>query len=86
MHKGDNKNMNARYSRPPARYHERSKRRSSNYSGHRSKSTDDAQRNYKQYLARAQAEAQSGNTIEAENYYQHAEHYFRTTAWARQTT
>jgi hypothetical protein len=25
----------------------------------------------------AQAEAQSGNSIGAENYYQHAEHYFR---------
>jgi hypothetical protein len=28
-------------------------------------------------LALARAEAQNGNTIAAENYYQHAEHYFR---------
>jgi hypothetical protein len=36
-----------------------------------------AQRNYERYLALARAEAQSGNTVAAENYYQHAEHYFR---------
>jgi hypothetical protein len=28
-------------------------------------------------LALARAEAQSGNPVGAENYYQHAEHYFR---------
>jgi hypothetical protein len=86
MQNGENKNMNTRYSSPRAPYHERSKRRSSNYFGHRPKSTDDAQRNYERYLALAQAEAQSGNSIEAENYYQHAEHYFRSTTWACQTT
>jgi hypothetical protein len=37
-----------------------------------------AQRNYERYLALAQAEVQSGNTVGAENYYQHAEHYFRS--------
>ena len=31
----------------------------------------------KRDLTLAQAEAQSGNAIGAENYYQHAEHYFR---------
>jgi len=30
--------------------------------------------NYERYLALARAEAQIGNTIGAENYYQHAEH------------
>ena len=39
---------------------------------------EDAQRNYERYLALARAEAQSGNTVAAENYYQHAEHYFRS--------
>jgi hypothetical protein len=29
------------------------------------------------YLALAQAEARAGNGIAAENYYQHAEHFFR---------
>jgi hypothetical protein len=41
-------------------------------------SSPSAQRNYERYLALARAEAQSGNTVAAENYYQHAEHYFRT--------
>jgi hypothetical protein len=29
------------------------------------------------YLALAQAAASSGDAVQAENYYQHAEHYFR---------
>jgi hypothetical protein len=33
---------------------------------------------YERYLALARAEAQNGNTVAAENYYQHAEHYFRS--------
>jgi hypothetical protein len=37
-----------------------------------------AQKNYERYLALAHAEAQNGNLISAENYYQHAEHYFRS--------
>jgi hypothetical protein len=36
------------------------------------------QRSYEQYLARACDEERAGNKIEAENYYQHAEHYFRS--------
>ena len=36
------------------------------------------QRSYERYLALARAEAQYGNTVAAENYYQHAEHYFRS--------
>jgi len=47
----------------------------SNAAGSESKN---AQRNYERYLALARAEAQNGNTVAAENYYQHAEHYFRT--------
>jgi hypothetical protein len=42
------------------------------------KSFQDSQRSYERYLALARAEAQNGNTIAAENYYQHAEHYFRS--------
>jgi hypothetical protein len=37
-----------------------------------------ARRNYDRYLALAQAEAQNGDRIAAENYYQHAEHYLRS--------
>jgi Domain of unknown function (DUF4167) len=86
MQEGKSKNMNTRYSRPPAPYVDRSKRRSSNSSRDRPKSPHDAQRNYERYLALAQAAAQSGNLIEAENYYQHAEHYFRSATAARETT
>ncbi len=34
-------------------------------------------KNYEQYLARARNAAQRGDLIEAENLYQHAEHYLR---------
>ena len=40
--------------------------------------SQNAQRSYERYLALAHAEAQLGNTIAAESYYQHAEHYFRS--------
>ena len=46
----------------------------------------DVQRSYERYLALAQAEAQSGNSIGAENYYQHAEHYLRSMTSDRETT
>jgi Domain of unknown function (DUF4167) len=39
--------------------------------------SQNAQRSYERYLALAQEEARSGNVVGAENYYQHAEHYFR---------
>ena len=37
-----------------------------------------AERNYERYLALARAEALAGDRIVAENYFQHAEHYFRS--------
>jgi hypothetical protein len=36
-----------------------------------------AQRNYERYLALAREAALNGDTVEMENCYQHAEHYFR---------
>jgi hypothetical protein len=35
------------------------------------------QRSYERYSALARAEALTGDRIVAENYFQHAEHYFR---------
>ena len=35
------------------------------------------QRSYERYLVMARAEALTGDRIAAENYFQHAEHYFR---------
>jgi uncharacterized protein DUF4167 len=43
-----------------------------------SNDTQGARRNYERYIALAQAEVQAGNTIGAENFYQYAEHYYRT--------
>ena len=40
-------------------------------------SAGNAHRNYERYLALAQEARSNGDTIEAENFYQHAEHYFR---------
>jgi hypothetical protein len=40
-------------------------------------SYQNALRNYERYLTLARDEAQAGNPVEAGNYYQHAEHYFR---------
>jgi uncharacterized protein DUF4167 len=76
MQNGQNKNRNTRYTRPPAPYADRSKRGSSN-SSRPPQNSHNPQRSYERYLTLAQAEAQSGNAIGAENYYQHAEHYFR---------
>ena len=38
------------------------------------------QRNYEHYLALARAETLTGDRVTAENYFQHAEHYFRSMA------
>ena len=78
MQNGPSTNMRTRRSRPAASFNNpRSKRWTSNGARPEQKGTQNAQRNYERYLALAQAEAQSGNLIGAENYYQHAEHYFR---------
>jgi hypothetical protein len=37
-----------------------------------------AQKDYERYLVLARTETQICNTVGAENYYQHAEHYFRS--------
>jgi uncharacterized MAPEG superfamily protein len=42
------------------------------------RASQNAQRNYERYLALARAEALTGDPIAAENYFQHAEHYFRS--------
>ena len=51
-----------------------------------SNSSQNARRTYERYVALAQAEAQAGNLIGAENYYQYAEHYFRSMSTDRGTT
>jgi Domain of unknown function (DUF4167) len=70
--------MSARQFRPPSSFAGRSKRWPSSGARSEPKSSQNAQRNYERYLALARAEAQNGNTVAAENYYQYAEHYFRS--------
>jgi hypothetical protein len=48
--------------------------------------SQNAQRSYERYLALAQAQAQFGDVIGAENYYQHAEHYYRSMSSDREAT
>jgi hypothetical protein len=62
---------------PAASFGARSKQWTSSAVRPEPKNSQNAQRNYDQYLALARAEAQIGNTVGAENYYQHAEHYYR---------
>jgi hypothetical protein len=62
----------------PAAYAGRSKRWTSHATRPGPNNSQNAQRSYERYLALARAEVQIGNTIAAENYYQYAEHYFRS--------
>jgi hypothetical protein len=77
MQNGRKTNKNTRQPRSAASFPARSKRWSSNAPRPELKGSHNAQRNYERYLALARAEALSGNTVGAENYYQHADHYFR---------
>jgi hypothetical protein len=45
--------------------------------GRSGNSFGDARRQYERYIALADAAVLRGDPIEAQNYYQHAEHYFR---------
>ena len=80
MHNGPRTNMRARQPRPAASFAARPKRPTSNITNSGPKDSHNAQRNYERYLTLARAEALAGNTVGAENYYQHAEHYFRSMA------
>jgi len=72
--------MNGRQPRPVASFVARSKRWTSSAARPERTGSQNARRNYERYLALARAEAQIGNMIGAENYYQYAEHYFRSTS------
>jgi Domain of unknown function (DUF4167) len=72
--------IRAEQSRRAASFAARSKRWTPRAGRSEPKGSQNAQRNYEQYLALAGAASLAGNTIEAENYYQHAEHFFRSMA------
>ena len=54
------------------------KRRGPNTLRDKPNGSQNAQRSYERYLALAQAQILAGDTVGAENYYQHAEHFFRS--------
>lgn len=58
--------------RPPGVQNSTTRQRQNNSAGN-------AHRNYERYLALAREATLNGDIIEAENCYQHAEHYFRVT-------
>jgi Domain of unknown function (DUF4167) len=70
--------MSARQPRPAASFAARSRRWTSRAARPEPRNSQNAQRNYERYLALARAEAQNGNTVAAETYYQYPEHYFRS--------
>jgi hypothetical protein len=84
MQNGRMTNTNGRQARPAAPYAGRTARWSSNGTRPQTKGTHNARSSYERYLALAQGEAQAGNAIAAENYYQHAEHYFRLMSSERE--
>ena len=78
--------MSARQPRRTASFVARSKRWTPSAARPEQMSPQNAQRNYERYLALARAEAQIGNTVGAESYYQYAEHYFRSMRSDSETT
>jgi hypothetical protein len=78
MQNGPKPNMSAQQPRPAASFAGRSRRWTSSATRAVPIGPQNARRNYERYLALARTETQIGNTVGAENYYQHAEHYFRS--------
>jgi hypothetical protein len=72
--------------RPVRSFTARSKGTYANAARSGSNGFQSAQRSYERYLTLAQEEARSGNVVAAENYHQHAEHYFRLMSSIRDMT
>jgi hypothetical protein len=83
MHNGPKRIMSTRQPRTAVSFAVRSKPETSSAVRSEPKHPQNAQRNYERYLALARVEDLIGNTVGAENYYQHAEHYFRLMTSAR---
>ena len=78
MQNGPNTIMSANQPRPARSFAARPRRWTSSATRPEPKSSQNAQINYERYLVLARAEAQIGNMVGSENYYQYAEHYFRS--------
>jgi Domain of unknown function (DUF4167) len=81
-----NGGMSTRRPRPAESFTARSKGTNTSAVRLPSHGFQSAQRSYERYLVLAQEEARSGNVVSAENYYQHAEHYFRLMSANRAVT
>jgi Domain of unknown function (DUF4167) len=86
MQNGRKTNMKPHQQRPAASFAGPSQRWVSSAPRLDPRGSHNARRNYDRYLALAQAELQSGDRVAAENYYQHAEHYFRLMSSDRGVT
>ena len=78
MHNGPKTIKSARPPRSAPSFATSSKRWIPRPGSSESRYSQNAQKNYERYLVLARAEALIGNAVGAENYYQHAEHYFRS--------
>lgn len=86
MQNGPNTMRNTRQPRPARDFSARSKRWASGAARPASNGSHDARRSYERYLALAQAQVLAGDVVAAENYFQHAEHFFRSMSADRETT
>jgi len=86
MQNGRKTNVNWHQKRHGAPFAGRSQRGASSAQRSEPQGSHNARRNYDRYLALAQAELQAGDKVGAENYYQHAEHYFRSLSSDQGTT
>jgi uncharacterized protein DUF4167 len=78
MHNGRKTHMRKRQSQPAGSLAGHSRPWTSNTPRAQPQGSHNARRNYERYLALAQTELQAGDRVAAENYCQHAEHYFRS--------
>jgi hypothetical protein len=85
MQNGPKIMMNTQRPKSARSFANRSKQWTSNGDRPDFRGSQNAQRSYERYLALAQAQAQAGDVIGAENYYQYAEHYFRSMSSDRET-
>ena len=84
MQNGPKTMMNTHRPKSARPFANRSKQWTSNGDRSDFRGSQNAQRSYERYLALAQA--QSGDVIAAENYYQHSEHYYRSMSSDREAT
>ena len=86
MQNGPKTGMSTRQPKPAGSFAARPKRWTPSAARPQSNGSQSAQRSCERYLALALEESRSGNVVGAENYYQHAEHYFRLMSSNREAT